>query len=206
MKLKLKNIIIILIPILLFIVISIFVQTGLSLKYELKIYNYIILLNSKQFDIFFKIITNLVSPICIVVICLLTMIFESTRKKIGIHLLCCVVISSMFNLLLKLIFSRQRPDLLSIVHETGYSFPSAHAMVGFSMYTVITLFVLKNIKNLFLKNMLSILLLLIAILICISRVYLGVHYFCDIFAGALLGFDISYIVWCVTKRKELLNE
>ena len=49
-------------------------------------------------------------------------------------------------------------------------------------------------------------LFLLAIMIAISRVYVGVHYPGDVIVGALVGYSISWIVitlWVILKMREL---
>ncbi|WP_209123944.1 phosphatase PAP2 family protein [Alkalihalobacillus sp. BA299] len=64
-----------------------------------------------------------------------------------------------------------------------HSFPSGHTTAIFS---VITPFIIFN-------PWLSILLLPIAILVGLSRIFLGLHYPSDVVFGALLGFSSAYL-------------
>lgn len=202
MKTKFERILFVTIPILLFVLLAVFVNTGVSLKYELEIYNYAMKLNSNLFTIILKLITNLVSPIVIIIICSLLLIFKSTRKSIGLPVLFSIGLAIILNTILKLAFSRQRPDVLRMVNETGYSFPSAHAMISFAMYFMIIFIVCETMKNSKVKYAISGLLIIVSVLICFSRIYLGVHYFCDVLGGALLGFEISYIIWIIMRNNK----
>ncbi|HEY9542934.1 phosphatase PAP2 family protein [Prevotella sp.] len=70
-----------------------------------------------------------------------------------------------------------------------YGFPSAHAgnSFGFAFF----------ICYLFRRNWLSVFMVAWALIVCYSRMYLGVHYFGDLFAGmlfALCGSTIAYHV------------
>lgn len=64
------------------------------------------------------------------------------------------------------------------------SFPSNHATLAFS---VLTTYFLYN------KNYKGLIALLIAIVVSISRIYVGVHYPIDILVGALIGTFSAYI-------------
>lgn len=83
--------------------------------------------------------------------------------------------------ILKIIFKRIRPiehiynD--NVVPMDRYSFPSGHAAASFSLSIILIYFF----------PHLTILFILIAVFISISRVYLLFHYLIDILAGAILG-------------------
>lgn len=85
--------------------------------------------------------------------------------------------------LLKLIFSVPRPAVDNLVEISTYSFPSGHTTVAFSLA------VLLSDINQSLKNYLF----GIAVLVGLSRIYLGVHYLTDVIAGALIGYIVSKI-------------
>jgi len=84
------------------------------------------------------------------------------------------------NVILKLLFHRERPAFWqSLITETGYSFPSGHAMASSAL--VLTLIViLWNTKWRIASMIIGGLFIL---LIGLSRLYMGVHYPTDIVAG-----------------------
>ena len=96
------------------------------------------------------------------------------------------------NIILKLcnlLYFRPRPFVnhqvnLLFYHPTDSSFPSNPATVGFSVATAIWLC----------NRRLGALLLVLATLFGLSRIYCGVHYPLDIIAGALLGGLSAYVV------------
>jgi undecaprenyl-diphosphatase len=70
-----------------------------------------------------------------------------------------------------------------------YGFVSSHAANFFAIATSSWLVLRKN-------NPRSIWwLLAIGILVCFSRIYLGVHYLSDVLVGALLGFGIAFLLY-----------
>ncbi|PIS42759.1 MAG: hypothetical protein COT24_01830 [Candidatus Kerfeldbacteria bacterium CG08_land_8_20_14_0_20_40_16] len=93
--------------------------------------------------------------------------------------------------ILKEIFARPRPfEVFSNLSSmdptaTGFSFPSSHAVAALSLATVIALST-KNIK-------IQALMTSYAILVCYSRIYLGVHFPLDVVAGALLGVLLGWL-------------
>jgi len=92
-------------------------------------------------------------------------------------------------LILKYIVSRERPtpDIGAVIVGNGtgwFSFPSSHATVAFAMAIVLSRYEPRWRTALF----------ILAVVISLSRIYLGVHYPIDVFAGALLGTLIGHTV------------
>ena len=58
-----------------------------------------------------------------------------------------LIFSSGINLILKLIFSRQRPLEYMLIDESGYSFPSGHSMVSIAFYGFLIYICYNLIKN-----------------------------------------------------------
>lgn len=98
-----------------------------------------------------------------------------------------VVGSSGFNLLLKWIFHRARPNIHPLIAETGYSFPSGHSMVSLAFYGMLAYFLVLFLKNRTTKKITIIAFSFLIFLIGISRIYLGVHYPSDVIAGFSAG-------------------
>lgn len=108
----------------------------------------------------------------------------------------------LFTFFLKRLVMRPRPDLLlRLVSETSFSYPSGHATVTFTVFPIIAIYLALHTK---LKNPIKILVWIIALLIPItvsfSRLYLGVHYFTDTFAGAFIGLTFAYIYYLIDKK------
>ena len=97
--------------------------------------------------------------------------------------------------LFKLIFSRPRPlAVLENVHVLGikyytYSFPSGHTTVAFAFATILAIKLPK----------IRIPIIIIAILIGFSRIYIGAHYPSDVLAGAVLGCSVSAVILVVER-------
>lgn len=99
---------------------------------------------------------------------------------------------TLVNQVIKHIIRRPRPNVLRLVEESGYSFPSGHSMVSMAFYGIIIYLVYKNVSNKYLKCILIILLSLLILSIGFSRIYVGVHYFTDVAGGFLLG--LAYLI------------
>lgn len=90
--------------------------------------------------------------------------------------------------LLKHIFVRARPAV-QFLAETGYSFPSGHALISVVLFGSLLYFSLK-VKNQLYKFSLVSLSILGILILGLSRVYLNVHWFSDILGGYFLGATI----------------
>ncbi|TAN32723.1 phosphatase PAP2 family protein [Patescibacteria group bacterium] len=103
-----------------------------------------------------------------------------------------------WELFLKWVFGRPRPGALS--PTDGFSFPSGHATVSLAVFGAIIYLFAPRIKN---KNWRKIFIgacALFILLIGVSRVYLGVHWFSDVVAGFALGLVWLWLVIFGFKR------
>ncbi|MDD9147313.1 phosphatase PAP2 family protein [Sporolactobacillus sp. CQH2019] len=91
------------------------------------------------------------------------------------------------NTLLKNWIMRSRPPLPHLVAESGYSFPSGHAMNALTVYGLLILLLVPLIRSVRLKIVWTALCLIMILLIGFSRPLLRVHYFSDVFAGYCAG-------------------
>ena len=80
-----------------------------------------------------------------------------------------------------------------LYNNPANSFPSGHTMSGFAFYGILALLLPK-------KWPIQLALILTAILIGLSRVYLVQHFFEDIYAGSLLGVLIALFIYWVNFR------
>jgi len=95
----------------------------------------------------------------------------------------------MLAFVLKEIVQRKRPTLLfPAAIAGGYSFPSAHAVIAVVFYGLVGYFFIKKAVHWRTKVALFLGTGVVVFLIGVSRIYLGVHYPSDVFAGFILGF------------------
>lgn len=189
----------------LFSIVVILLKTGIILSIENTVYNYLSNFITPIITLVVKIITNIGGPIVIVPLCGILICFKQTRKKYGIPVIITLVVSYIINFILKNIFSRPRPNILRLVNETSYSFPSGHSMINTAIYTTLILIILKNYDKKVKNIVICILFVLLFVLIGISRIYLGVHYLGDVVAGWILGVLVGYVVYIIMNKIERKN-
>ena len=155
------------------------------------IYNWIIKLMSSNTTAIMIFISYLGSAVTLITLTIGFLIILKNRK-ISKYITINLILVFLLNRLLKLIIGRPRPNVLRIVYEGGYSFPSGHAMVSMGFYGFLIYLIYKNIKNKKIKYPLIIILSSLILFIGISRIYLGVHYATDVIGGFIIA--VLYLV------------
>ena len=133
-----------------------------------------------------KSITKLSDTLYIILIAILLSILfliKCNKKEIALLIPSNLIIITLLNQSLKVLFQRERPVGYNLIEASGYSFPSGHAMVSMAFYGLLIYVIYHLVKNKYLRNVLISINIIIIILIGISRVYLGVHFMSDIIAG-----------------------
>ena len=140
-------------------------------------------------------------------------LFFIVLKKIGskkavvflVFVLLSVAFSDLISVhLFKNVFLRYRPshnllimDQLHFYQEAHgkfyrggeYGFISSHAANFFAIITCVSLLFGEK------KKKLKFILIAIGLIICLSRIYLGVHYFSDVLVGALVGSLVAFLLF-----------
>ncbi len=198
-----RNVIIILV--LLFTILSIMVSSQILGGFEISFYDELAEHMSPLLTILMKVISFMGNTITVTLICIVFVLVNKTRWKYGIISSMGVITSFISNWSLKLLFARERPNILRLVNETNYSFPSGHSMINTTLYSLLGICIYKNIKNKKLKYILIFICSIMPIIIGVSRVYLGVHYITDVIAGWIGGLIIGIIVYLIYKKLKEKN-
>ena len=103
-----------------------------------------------------------------------------------------------------MLFRSDRPLLMLVEKPSDFSFPSGHSMCSIVFYGFLIYIVNKFIKNVYIRKVINIFLVLLMFLIPFSRLYLGVHFFTDVVAGVILGVVCLLSFLNYVKIKELL--
>lgn len=150
-------------------------------------------------------------PIYIVLFSAAGFYFRYVRKNKSMEhnawlLLACVVLANLAALILKVTLSRARPELLFNSNLFGFfwfkfndlywSFPSGH--------TITVVSVAAGLGVLFPRYFYAV--LLCALLVVMTRVFLYFHYLSDVMAGFYLSLLITgFLVTCLKKKRCLLK-
>lgn len=136
----------------------------------------------------------------VIVTCTLLLLGYLKRWREWGALAICLTGGALLSFLLKILFHRTRPDLFRVVQETGYSFPSGHALATMCFYGMVAYLIMRTIDSWRGRLTVMTLAIILSMLIGISRIYLGVHYPTDVIAGYAAGsmwlaFCISLLMW-----------
>ena len=126
--------------------------------------------------------TSLSAPVVLAVMLLVVAAFAPGRMP-GRFAAANLVGIVALNYALKEIVQRPRPEGFRLIAETGYSFPSGHSMVAVAFYGFLIWLIIRYEEDRLQRWIWSLALFFVVIMIGISRVYLGVHYFSDVVAG-----------------------
>lgn len=131
------------------------------------------------------IIGNPSSVIIITILGALFLIYKNLKNE-AVFLASNILGVWLLNEALKAFFKRNRPDI-RIIEVHGYSLPSGHAMIFMTLAIIASYLILIHLKGMPIRWFLAALLIMIAIAIGLSRVYLRVHYLSDVLAGWSAG-------------------
>lgn len=116
------------------------------------------------------------------------LLFRLRQKWETLVLLVGVLTAWGLNTVLKGVFERDRPAGTWLIEETGFSFPSGHAMVSILFYGLIGYLVWVNVRSKWKAAwLIPVITCMLVLGIGLSRIYLGVHYPSDVLAGFAAG-------------------
>ncbi len=158
---------------------------------------------SETLTAFFLFMTNFGSKYIILPLALIMFFYLFFKKRYGAEwLLLFASFGAFFEVyILKHLFARLRPDQsLMIVLEDSFSFPSGHAMAAVVFYGLIVYFLFLKTKKRWERTLAVILALFVIFSVAVSRLYLGVHWFFDVFTSLILGSGFLYTLISIHKN------
>ncbi len=123
-------------------------------------------------------------------------LFLSHHRFSALLLFVATAGSLVFNNILKVGFARPRPQVFEWgTHVVSYSFPSGHATSAAAVYGTVAYLAARLQKRAWARVLTLAIFGLIILVICFSRLYLGVHYPSDVAAGAVFG--LGWAAFCM---------
>lgn len=126
------------------------------------------------------------------------------KPRVAVILIIATLGALCVSTLLKHSIDRDRPDLVphgSIVYTA--SFPSGHSMLAASTYLTMAALLMRVQKNRRIKAYILLIAVVITLLVGVSRVYLGVHWPTDVFAGWTAGTGWALLCWLLARWLQL---
>lgn len=120
------------------------------------------------------------------------------RRRAAAWLLIATLGAFALSTLFKLLFARERPDILaSDVLPATHSFPSGHTFLSAAVYLTLGAMLAHVVPRKRTRTFVLFVAVLLTLLTGFSRVYLGVHYPSDVLAGWTLGLSWAALCWLV---------
>lgn len=132
------------------------------------------------------------APVIIGISVLLLLVPVTRKKAMPVAMTAAGALGA--NFLIKQLVMRPRPDVLRLVAETGYAFPSGHAMVGMAFCTALLFLLFRFVKTPWKRILIIVFAYTWVAAIGFSRVYLSVHYLSDVLGGWMAGFTIAIAI------------
>jgi undecaprenyl-diphosphatase len=166
------------------------VQTGASQAFDNAVLRWLGAHHTTMWDNIMVEITALgTGTVVMMIVAVAALFLVLTRHKYSAMLLLISTFGGLvLNLVLKLGFNRPRPTIfVPEVHAVSSSFPSGHAMSAAIVYGTVAYLAARLHKRAWARALVMFAALVVIVAICISRLYLGVHYPSDVVAGVVIG-------------------
>ncbi|UTS88634.1 MULTISPECIES: phosphatase PAP2 family protein [Rhizobium] len=123
------------------------------------------------------------------------------RWPIAIFVFSSVLTGWLASTLLKILVARPRPDIVPhLVEVSDLSFPSGHAMVSAVTYLTLGALLARTQRYRSTRIFVMGAGVFLAVIVGLSRIYLGVHYPTDVFAGWCAGALWALGCWLISKQ------
>jgi undecaprenyl-diphosphatase len=149
--------------------------------------------------------SNVLTVLLVLVVLTGLFLYQEKKNSYIVVLFGSFFLSILSTILLKLIVLRPRPGgietiIISMFGNTlaipDYSFPSMHAAAAFSVLPVL--------DEKFSK--IKLFWIIFAVMVALSRIYLGRHYLSDVTGGILIGYIIGYFILILEDKYGLVEK
>ena len=143
----------------------------------------------------FRIITHLIDiPVIITWVLIVALIFYRKQWKMESYLMLGnLALAGILIVTFKNIYQRPRPEILHLVEEKGFSFPSGHSLAVTIMVGTLIVIFSQRIMNSTWRKVVQIGLGIYLVSVLVSRIYLGVHYPSDVLASLCVGLGVLFM-------------
>ncbi len=196
-----KNAICFSIALVIFLILFILLKLNLIYFLDSTVYRLISSIICTPLTVFFIFVTTLGGEYFLIIVTTFLLAFFR-KRRFAFFISLNLLLAFLLNISLKLAISRARPPISNMIQKaSGYSFPSGHSMCSMAFFGTIFYFIYLYVKPSKVKNIILIFLPILILLIGISRIYLGAHYFSDVLAGFSLGFSILCVFSYIYKKR-----
>ena len=145
--------------------------------------------------VLFRTITHLIDiPVIITWVLIVAFIFYRKQWKLESYLMLGnLTLAGILIVTFKNIYQRPRPEIVHLVEEKGFSFPSGHSLAVTLMVGSLIVILSQRIKNKTWRKVMQIGLGIYLVSVLVSRIYLGVHYPSDVIASLCVGLGVLFM-------------
>lgn len=157
-------------------------------------------INNPFFDTLMRFLTDMgyLIPGFFITLAISLSVFFWQGKKLGLLVLISTLGAQAISIVVKYIVARPRPDPLLIhqIEKFTYndSFPSGHTLFAVGLFGILIYIFCKYLKKGLLRYMLIFSCFLVIILMGLSRIYFGAHWFSDVLGAYLIGIIWLYLI------------
>lgn len=192
-----------------FAVLTFFVRQFDYFQFDLNITRLIQSFNPSWFHFLMVIISRLgdVGLGSIIILIFAILAFLARKFKAALMIFIAPATTTVLSQIIKHLVSRPRPSN-SLIQVIGFydeldSFPSGHVMFYISLYGLLLFIVYTQFKKrLVIRRLLIGVFSLMIMLIGVSRIYLGAHWFSDVLGAYIIGFSWLMIIIYIYKKLE----
>ncbi|AOZ71910.1 hypothetical protein BK816_00235 [Boudabousia tangfeifanii] len=113
----------------------------------------------------------------------------------GIYIWYATAAAAALSTLFKWFFQRNRPPTIyRLVTELNFSFPSGHTTATAALACATAFVLVRHVTSSRGRQIVWALAVALILLIALTRLYLGVHWFTDTLAGGLIGSGVAYLL------------
>lgn len=132
----------------------------------------------------------------LLVVLVATFLLLQGRRFSALLLVASAISATLVSSGLKLLFARSRPDVVEhLVDVSTHSFPSGHALVSASVYLTLGALLAREYPRSPMPRFFMTAAVTLALLVGLSRIYLGVHWPSDVLAGWGIGALWAWGCW-----------